>query len=104
MKFSFNIIYYNISRFRLFNLLFNTLLGVINIIDNIEKAYFIPLIKNIIKEYIKAENYINLLTLIIIYNIINSSTFSFIKEIKVKIRIIEYFIKFNKINLGKVLD
>ena len=104
MKFLFNIIYYNISRLKLFNLLFNILLGVINIIDNIEEAYLIPLIKNIIKKYIKAENYINFFILIITYNAVNSSTFNLIKEIKIKIRIIEYFIKLNKINLKKALN
>ena len=56
------------------------------------------------KEYIKAENYINLLTSIITYNTVNSSTFSLIKKMKIEIKIVEYFIKFNKINLEEVLN
>ena len=104
MKFSPNIIYHNISRFELFNLLFNALSRVINIIDNIEKVYLIPLIKNVVKEYIKVKNYINLLTLIITHDAVNSSAFNFIKEIKIKARTIEYLIKFNRIDLGEVLN
>ena len=104
MKFLPNIIRRDISRPELFNLVFNILPRVINVINNIEKVYFIPFIKNVIKEYIKAENYINLLTLIITHDAINSSTFNLIKEIKVEIRIVEYLIKFNRINLGEVLN
>ena len=104
MKFSPNIIYRDISRLELSNPLFNTLPGVINIIDNIEEAYLIPLIKNIIKEYIKAENYINLLTLIITHDAINSSAFNLIKEMKIKTRIVEYLIKPNRMDLGEVLN
>ena len=66
--------------------------------------YLISLIKNVVKKYIKAENYINLLILIITYNAINSSTFNLIKKIKIEIRIVGCFIKPNKIDLREVLN
>ena len=44
-----------------------------------------PLIKNVVKEYIKAENYINLLAPIMTHNTVNFNAFSLIKEMKVEV-------------------
>ena len=85
MKYSLNVIYRDISRLGLFNLLFYALLRVINIIDYIKEAYLMPLIKNVVKEYIKAENYINLLAPIMTHNTVNFNAFSLIKEMKVEV-------------------
>ena len=67
-----NVVRLDISGPGLCNLSFYDLPGVINITNDTEVAYLVPLIKNVVREYIKAENSINLLALTMTHDAVNS--------------------------------
>ena len=52
IKFSLNIIKFNISGLGLLNFFFYNLFNIINVLDITEKQYIINFIKNLIKQYI----------------------------------------------------
>ena len=104
IKFSPNVIRLDISGPGLSNLSFYDLPGVINVTDNTEEAYLVPLIRNLVKEYIKAENCINLLALTMTHDAVNSSAFGLIKEMKAEARTVGCLTKPDRMDPGEALD
>ena len=88
VKFSPNVIRLNISGPGLLNLSFYDLPGVINVPDVMEEHYVVDLIKNLVKQYIQAEDSINLLALPMTDDPANSSASKLIREIKAESRTI----------------
>ena len=104
VKFSPNVIRLDISGPGLSNLSFYDLPGVINVTDDTEEAYLVPLIKNLVREYIKAENCINLLALTMTHDAVNSSAFGLIKELKAEARTVGCLTKPDRMDPGEALD
>ena len=104
VKFSPNVIRRDISGPGLSNPLFDALPGVINVTDNTEEAYLMPLIRNVVKEYIKAENCINLLAPTMTHDAVNSSAFGLIKEMKAEARTVGCLTKPDRMDPGEALD
>ena len=82
VKFSPNVVRLDISGPDLPNLSFYDLPGVINVAELAEEAYLVDLIKNLVKEYIKAEDCINLLAVSMTDDPANSSASKLIQEVK----------------------
>ena len=104
VKFSPNVIRLDISGPGLPNLSFYDLPGVINVTDNTEEAYLVPLIRNLVKDYIKAESCINLLALTMTHDAVNSSAFGLIKEMKAEARTVGCLTKPDRMDPGEALD
>ena len=86
VKFSPNVIRLEISGPFLPNLSFYDLPGVINVSDVPEEGYLVDLVKNLVKEYIQADNSINLLTLPMTDDPANSSASKLIRDEKAEAR------------------
>ena len=82
VKFSPNVVRLDISGPNLPNLSFYDLPGVINVSELAEEAYLVDLIKNLVKEYIKADDCINLLAVSMTDDPANSSASKLIHEVK----------------------
>ena len=104
VKFSPNVVRLDISGPGLCNLSFYDLPGVINVTDDTEEAYLVPLIKNLVREYIKAENCINLLALTMTHDAVNSNAFGLIKEMKAEARTVGCLTKPDRMDPGEALD
>lgn len=104
VKFSPNIIRLNISGPGLPNLSFYDLPGVINVSEVPEEAYLIRLVRNLVKEYIQAEDCINLLALTMTDDPANSSAFSLVKEVKAEGRTVGCLTKPDRIQEGESID
>jgi GTPase SAR1 family protein len=104
VKFSPNVIRLDISGPGLPNLSFYDLPGVINVTDVTEEAYLVDLVRNLVKEYIKAENCINLLALTMTHDAANSSAFGLIKELKAEARTMGCLTKPDRREPGEALD
>ena len=104
VKFSPNVIRLDISGPRLPNLSFYDLPGIINVTDISEEAYLVDLVRNLVKDYIKAENCVNLLALTMTHDAANSSAFGLIKEMKAVARTIGCLTKPDRREPGEALD
>ena len=93
IKFSPNVIRLNISDPELSNLSFYDLSDVINQSEVVEEEYLVNLVKNLIKEYIKADNCINLLTISMTDDSTNSFASRFIRKIKAEARTVNVLTK-----------
>lgn len=104
VKFSPNIIRLDISGPGLPNLSFYDLPGVINVSEVPEEAYLVDLVRNLVKEYIQAEDCINLLALTMTDDPANSSAFSLVKKVKAEGRTVGCLTKPDRIQNGESLD
>lgn len=104
VKFSPNVIRLDISGPDLPNLSFYDLPGVINVSEVPEEAYLVDLVRNLVKEYIQAEDCINLLALTMTDDPANSSAFSLVKEVKAEERTVGCLTKPDRIQEGESID
>lgn len=104
VKFSPNIIRLNISGPGLPNLSFYDLPGVINVSEVPEEAYLVDLVRNLVKEYIQAEDCINLLALTMTDDPANSSAFSLVKKVKAEGRTVGCLTKPDRMQEGESLE
>ena len=88
VKFSPNVVRLDISGPELPNLSFYDLPGVINVAEIDEERYLVGLVKNLVKEYIKSDNCVNLLALPMTDDAANSSAAGIIKEAQAERRTI----------------
>ena len=86
VKFSPNVIRLDISGPSLPNLSFYDLPGVINVSDVEGEEYLISLVTNLVKEYVKAEDSINLLAIPMTDDPANSSALRLIRDLKAESR------------------
>ena len=86
VKFSPNVVRIDIIGPSLPNLSFYDLPGVINVSDVAEEGYLVDLVRNLVKEYIKADNCINLLTLPMTDDPANSSASMILRKEKAESR------------------
>lgn len=85
VKFSPNVVRLDISGPGLPNLSFTDLPGVINVSDEGED-YLISLVKNLVKEYVKADDCINLLAMPMTHDPANSSAARLVREVRAESR------------------
>ena len=104
VKFSPNIIRLDITGPGLPNLSFYDLPGVINVSEVPEEAYLVKLVRNLVKDYIKAEDCINLLALTMTDDIANSSALSLVKEVKAETRTVGCLTKPDRMQEGESID
>jgi GTPase SAR1 family protein len=104
VKFSPNIIRLDISGPGLPNLSFFDLPGVINVSEVPNEAYFVDLVRNLVKEYIKAPDCINLLALTMTHDAANSSAFGLIQEMKAEPRTVGCLTKPDRMARNDALD
>lgn len=83
VKFSPNVVRLDISGRDLPNLSFFDLPGIINVADNSEDAYLVDLVKNLVKDYVIAEDCINLLAITMTDDPANSSASKLLRDLKV---------------------
>ena len=88
VKFSPNVVRLHISGPGLPNLAFYDLPGVINVPEVAEEAYLVGLVRNLVKDYIKQDNCINLLALPMTDDLQNSTAFRLVQEVKAEARTI----------------
>lgn len=81
VKFSPNVVRLDISAPRFPNLSFYDLPGVINVAEVEEERYLVTLVENLVREYIKADNCIVILTLPMTDDATNSSAARIIREV-----------------------
>lgn len=86
VKFSPNVVRLDISGPELPNLSFYDLPGVINVADVAEEEYLVDLVKNLVKEYISAEDCINLLAIPMTDDPANSSASKLVRDIRAEAR------------------
>ncbi|EAS35952.3 dynamin family protein [Coccidioides immitis RS] len=82
VKFSPNVVRLDISAPKFPNLSFYDLPGIINVAEVDEEKYLVPLVENLAKEYIKADNTIVLLTMPMTDDATNSSAARIIREVR----------------------
>jgi GTPase SAR1 family protein len=82
VKFSPNVVRLDISAPRFPNLSFYDLPGVINVAEVDEERYLVPLVENLVREYIKAKNCIVLLTLPMTDDATNSSAARIVRDVR----------------------
>ena len=104
VKFSPNVIRLDISGPGLLNLSFYDLPGVINQSEVAEEEYLVNLVKNLVKEYIKADNCINLLAIPMTDDPANSSASRLIREVKAEARTVGVLTKPDRYQHGESLD
>ena len=104
VKFSPNVIRLEISGPFLPNLSFYDLPGVINVSDVPEEGYLVDLVKNLVKEYIQADNSINLLTLPMTDDPANSSASKLIRDEKAEARTVGVLTKPDRVQEQESLE
>lgn len=104
VKFSPNVVRLHISGPNLPNLSFYDLPGVINVSEVAEEAYLVDLVKNLVKEYIGAEDCINLLALPMSDDPANSSASRLIREVKAEARTLGCLTKPDRIQQSESLE
>ena len=104
LKFSPNVVRLEISGPELPNLAFYDLPGVINVSDVPEEAYLVDLVKNLVKQYTKAENCINLLTLPMTDDPANSSASRLIRDEGAEARTVGVLTKPDRVQEAESLD
>lgn len=103
VKFSPNVIRLDISGPELPNLSFTDLPGVISDSDEGE-VYLLALVQNLVKEYVKAEDCINVLAMPMTHDPANSSASRLIKELKAEGRTVGCLTKPDRMQVGESLD
>ena len=104
VKFSPNVIRLDITGPGLPNLSFYDLPGVINVVEDAAEAYLVPLVRNLVKKYIEAEDCINLLALTMTDDLQNSSAFSLVKEVEAEARTMGCLTKPDRMQQGESLE
>lgn len=104
MKFSPNVVRLEISGPGLPNLSFYDLPGVINVSDVPEESYLVDLVKNLVKQYIKADNCINILALPMTDDPANSSASRLIRDEAAEIRTVGVLTKPDRVQEAESLD
>ena len=104
VKFSPNVVRLDISGPGLPNLSFYDLPGVINQSEVAEEEYLVNLVRNLVKQYIKADNCINLLAIPITDDPANSSASKLIREVKAEARTVGVITKPDRFQQGESLD
>lgn len=104
VKFSPNVVRLDISGPQLPNLSFYDLPGVINQSEVAEEEYLVNLVRNLVKEYIKADNCINLLAIPMTDDPANSSASKLIREVKAEARTVGVLTKPDRYQKGESLD
>ena len=104
VKFSPNVVRLDISGPDLPNLSFYDLPGVINQSEVAEEEYLVNLVKNLVKEYIKADNCINLLAIPMTDDPANSSASRLIREVKAEARTVGVLTKPDRYQHGESLE
>lgn len=104
MKFSPNVVRLEISGPDLPNLSFYDLPGVINVSDVPEESYLVDLVKNLVKQYIKADNCINILALPMTDDPANSSASRLIRDEAAEIRTVGVLTKPDRVQEAESLD
>ena len=104
VKFSPNVVRLDISGPGLPNLSFYDLPGVINVSEIAEEAYLVDLVKNLVKEYIKADDCINLLALPMTDDPANSSASRLIREVKAESRTVGCLTKPDRMQEGESVE
>lgn len=104
VKFSPNVVRLDISGTGLPNLSFYDLPGVINVSDVAEEEYLVDLVKNLVKDYIKAEDCINLLAIPLTDDPANSSASRLIREAKAEARTVGCLTKPDRLQDGESLE
>ena len=103
VKFSPNVVRLDISGPALPNLSFTDLPGVISDSDD-EDVYLLDLVQNLVKEYIKAEDCINVLAIPMTHDPQNSRASRLIKDLKAQDRTVGCLTKPDRIQQGESLD
>ncbi|KAL8797763.1 MAG: hypothetical protein Q9195_000115 [Heterodermia aff. obscurata] len=104
VKFSPNVVQLEISGPNLPNLSFYDLPGVINVSDVPEESYLVDLVKNLVRQYIKAENCINLLALPMTDDPANSSASRLIRDEEAETRTIGVLTKPDRVQETESLE
>ena len=104
VKFSPNVVRLDIRGPNLPNLSFYDLPGVINVSDIAEEEYLVNLVKNLVKEYIKDEKCINLLTLTMTDDPANSSASKLIRDMRAESRTVGVLTKPDRVQSAESLE
>ena len=104
VKFSPNVVQLEISGPNLPNLSFYDLPGVINVSDLPEEGYLVDLVKNLVRQYIKADNCINLLALPMTDDPANSSASRLIRDEEAESRTIGVLTKPDRVQEAESLE
>lgn len=105
VKFSPNIVRLDISAPKFPNLSFYDLPGVINVAEVEEERFLVTLVENLVREYIKAENCIVILTLPMTDDATNSSAARIIRDVKgAKERTLGVLTKPDRVQTGESHD
>lgn len=104
VKFSPNVVRLDISGPDLPNLSFYDLPGVINQSEVAEEEYLVNLVRNLVKEYIRADDCINLLAIPMTDDPANSSASKLIREVKAEARTVGVLTKPDRYQKGESLD
>ena len=104
VKFSPNVVQLEISGPNLPNLSFYDLPGVINVSDVPEESYLVDLVKNLVRQYIKADNCINLLALPMTDDPANSSASRLIRDEGAEARTIGVLTKPDRVQEAESLE
>ena len=104
VKFSPNVVRLEISGPGLPNLSFYDLPGVINVSDVPEEGYLVDLVKNLVKDYIKADSCINLLALPMTDDPANSSAFRLIRDEQAEDRTVGVLTKPDRVQQAESLE
>lgn len=103
VKFSPNVIRLDISGPELPNLSFTDLPGVISDSDD-EEVYLLALVQNLVKEYVKADDCINVLAIPMTHDPATSSASRLIRELNAQSRTVGCLTKPDRMQVGESLD
>ncbi|KAI4162310.1 MAG: hypothetical protein LQ342_004024 [Letrouitia transgressa] len=104
VKFSPNIVRVNITAPNVPNLSFYDLPGVINQAEVPEEEYLVDLVQNLVKEYIKTDNCLNLLALPMTDDPANSTAAKLIRSVNAEARTIGVLTKPDRVQCGESLE
>ena len=104
IKFSFNVVRLKISSSNLLNLSLCNLFEIINVSNVSKERYLIDLVRNLIQQYIQANNFIILLALLMIDDSINFNASKLIRDEKIETRTIEMLTKLDRVQKVESLD
>ena len=104
VKFSPNVVQLEISGPNLPNLSFYDLPGVINVSDVPEESYLVDLVKNLVRQYIKADNCINILALPMTDDPANSNASRLIRDEDAETRTIGVLTKPDRVQEAESLE
>ncbi|KAL9040412.1 MAG: hypothetical protein Q9214_004496, partial [Letrouitia sp. 1 TL-2023] len=104
VKFSPNIVRVNIAAPNVPNLSFYDLPGVINQAEVPEEEYLVDLVQNLVKDYIKTDNCLNLLALPMTDDPANSTAAKLIRSVNAEARTIGVLTKPDRVQSGESLE